>query len=428
MIIASASMISNSFAQKMYFDEKKSVKCKDLNNKEFVVSKVKVTANSNEMFYVYNAGICSFSESFKKYDLNIGADNYLNRENLAVKDNSGIWLFFKISGYGDQDYTKFKDVTYNFCIGSEENFYSALDKNIISKLEQNIKNALNDKYVAKMPITVYNDQYGISGIYYLSKPSIGTEIIKSVNFEFNVESEKLKIHFDERYPALETALHFKNSKKMKYFSFIGGSWSNTPVFNTTLYPIEKDLYFLRSASSKWKIDMENCSNIDFNDLDSSSFIIGKNKDRIEQISKDKELYTKLVNQALEKYCVAYNQDIAFQYASKYPFPEPGMKDANVVTAATQGIKQQAAIAKWNEKIEYCYIKSQDWTVYKDKITGEIQYRTLRLIAVMSEGKECKWEEFSVKQDYVSGSWGKTTYNGNTQLIIPIECSEAMKYK
>lgn len=268
---------------------------------------------------------------------------------------------------------------------------------------------------------------GVSGIYYLSKPSYGDKVITALNFEFIEDKAQLNVHYDQNVPPATKDVNYKNYKKLKYLSFRGISFGNAALESRYL-PIEKDVYFLLHPDAEWKMDSENCAEVVFSDPDNKSFIAGKNIERVKEIVADKELYNKLVRSALEKYCIAYNQDIAYQYASKYPFPEPGMKDANVVAAATEGIKKQAAIAKWDEKIDYCYIKSNDWTVIKHKVTGEILYRTLRLIAVMSVGNECKWEEFSVKQDYQGGSWGKTTYNGNTQLIIPIDCSESKKYK
>jgi hypothetical protein len=427
LIISTAGLVCNSNAQKMYFSEKKVLKCEGVNNKMFDVSKVKIKVTPTDLTLNYNAAICPFTENFKKYDLNIGVDNYLSDTNFAVKDESGIWLIFKVLG-NDNNSNNFKDVTYNYCIGSEENFYATMDKAIITKHEQNIKKILTEKYLAKLPNTEFTDQFGVSGLYYLSRPSNGDKIVTAVKFDFNVEASKLKVYFDESKPPVESDLYFNNAKDMKYFSFRGGDGNDNDVLNCAIYPIEKDLFLMKSSRVTWRVDYENCSEINFEDPNNTCYIIGKNKERIEQIASDKDLFQKLRNQALENFCIASNQETAYEYASKYPFPEPGMRDANVVAAATQGIKQHAVVAKWDEKIEYCYIKSSEWTVYTDKYTGQNLYRTLRLIAVMSDDKKCKWEEFSVKQVYNAGSWGKTTFNGNTRLIIPIDCTEAMKHK
>jgi len=65
----------------------------------------------------------------------------------------------------------------------------------------------------------------------------------------------------------------------------------------------------------------------------------------------------------------------------------------------------------------------------DKITGAVKGRTIRMIAVMKNTNgACQWEEVEVKQDYNGSSYGKTYYSGNTQSIITVDCTEAMKHK
>jgi hypothetical protein len=106
-----------------------------------------------------------------------------------------------------------------------------------------------------------------------------------------------------------------------------------------------------------------------------------------------------------------------------------MKDAKLSAEALTVVKAHAVTASWTQKIEYCYVKSKDWSIITNKASGAIVARTIRMIAVMknTNGK-CQWEEVEVKQDYNGTSYGKTYYSGNTQAIITLDCTEAMKHK
>ena len=114
---------------------------------------------------------------------------------------------------------------------------------------------------------------------------------------------------------------------------------------------------------------------------------------------------------------------------KYPIPAPSsMKDATLCDQALDAVKKQAAVARWTQTISYCYIKSSDWSIIRNAY-GVTTGRTIRMIAVMKNpAGECQWEEVEVKQDYNGTTYGKTYFSGEVQIIVTVDCKEAMKHK
>src|SRR5690606_38239381 len=84
------------------------------------------------------------------------------------------------------------------------------------------------------------------------------------------------------------------------------------------------------------------------------FIIGKDKARVEELSKDYNKSLELASAKRVERCEYLN---ALE-AAKKPMPAPGMKNAALLSEITTVTK--LGTAHWPQKMEYCYIKGSDW--------------------------------------------------------------------
>jgi hypothetical protein len=271
---------------------------------------------------------------------------------------------------------------------------------------------------------VFKDEFNISGVYHLSKPvTIYDKSVTTVNFEFLEESNKLKVYYDASSSPFDIET---NSTFRSYYRTCGVFFENaTNFFGGRLMQLEEGVFIALAGASNAYVSNGNCDNFVFKDPNNEIIILGKKQERVKEISENIDLLKKLTEESAIRYC----QALKCVLAGKYPFPEPGMVDTKLSADALVVVQAHATTAGWTQKIEYCYIKSKDWTILTDKTTGAIKARTIRMIAVMKNTNgACQWEEVEVKQDYNGSSYGKTYYSGNTQSIITVDCTEAMKHK
>ncbi len=271
---------------------------------------------------------------------------------------------------------------------------------------------------------VFKDEFNISGVYHLSKTvTYFGKAVTKVNFEFLEESNKLNVYYDasESPGYIETNTTFRS-----YYRTCGVFFENASnLFGGRLMKLEEGLFIALAGQSNAYVSNGNCDNFVFKDPKNEIIILGKNQNRIKEIAEDVDLLKKLTEESAIGYC----QALKCVLAGKYPFPDPGMVDIKLSADALIAVQAHATTAGWTQKIEYCYTKSKDWTIFTDRSTGAIKGRTIRIIAVMKNTNgACQWEEVEVKQDYNGSSYGKTYYSGNTQSIITVDCSEAMKHK
>ncbi len=271
---------------------------------------------------------------------------------------------------------------------------------------------------------VFKDGYNISGVYHLSKTvTIYDQSVTQVNFEFLEGSNKLNVYYD----ASSSPFYIEtNSTFKRYYATCGVFFENaSSAFGGRLMQLEEGVFIALAGGSNAYVSNGECDNFVFKDPNNDIIILGKNKDRVKEIAENNDLLKKLTEESAIRYC----QALKCVLAGKYPFPDPGMKDAKLSEEALVAVQAHATTAGWTQKIEYCYIKSKEWTIITDKATGAIKGRTMRMIAVMKNANgACQWEEVEVKQDYNGSAYGKTYYSGNTQAIITIDCAEAMKHK
>ena len=218
-------------------------------------------------------------------------------------------------------------------------------------------------------------------------------------------------------------------KEVKIYDLDGDNMNLIQVFkSTTIQMLEEGIWIVHYyGSMTGKLD---CSEAQYTPKKDNSgneikkfFIMGKDKARVEELSKNYENTLALASAKRVERCEYYSA----LNAAKSPMPAPGMKNAALLSEVTEAVK--LGTARWSQKIEYCYIKGKDWVILKNKNTGMITSRVLSVIVVMkTPAGKCQWEEVSVIQNYDGAGYGKTLYRGNTQVIVPVDCSTAMKYK
>ena len=271
---------------------------------------------------------------------------------------------------------------------------------------------------------IFTDEFNISGIYYLSKPvEIFAKQVSVVNFEFIPESYKLNMYYDEKDTPEKIAM---NATFKQHYKTCGVFFENSKNYlGGRIIQLETGLFIALAGESNAYVSNGSCDNFIFTDPKNEILVLGKNKARVKEVASDIELLKKLTEESCIKYCGA----LKCVLSGKYPFPEPGMKDTKLSNEALTVVRSHATTAGWTQKIEYCYVKSKDWTIITNKLTNTIVARTIRLIAVMKNTNgSCQWEEVEVKQDFNGSTYGKTYFSGNTQQIITLDCLEAMKYK
>jgi len=270
----------------------------------------------------------------------------------------------------------------------------------------------------------FKDDYNISGVYHLSKSvTIYDKTVTRVNFEFLEASNKLNVYYDESSSPFDIET---NSTFRRYYKTCGVFFENANnMFGGRLMQLEEGVYIALAGASNAYVSNGNCDKFVFMDPNNEIIVLGKNKDRVKEISQNTELLQKLTEESAIRYCMA----LKCVLSGKYPLPDPGMVDAKLSAEALAVVQAHAQTAGWTQKIEYCYVKSKDWSIITDNLTGAIKARTIRMIAIMKNTNgACQWEEVEVKQDYNGSGYGKTYYSGNTQAIITVDCTEAMKHK
>jgi len=357
-----------------------------------------------------------------------------NEKIIVLEKNSSQ---FNIIGVGHTDKKLAKTVT----IESENPTYSGVISdmsNVLSKAKEQIKKAEMAKKQAIVPTTEYTDIYGISGVYYLSKPvhdEKNDKYVSEVNFQFEVDKGNLKIHYHEGLfdEAFIEGIYLKplKEKRLSYIYFKANNMTNIDfIEDRVIRPLEKDIYFVstRNYSSDTRLD---CSSVKIlNEKDANGnpiydyLIIGKDKKRVEELIANHALVEKLFIASNLEECESYN----VVRSGRNPMPAQGMKDAKLSAEAFTFIKQEATSRNWPQKMDHCFIKNNDWIITRHKATGLPLYRSIVFVTVMTSNGKCQWEESFIKQDYDGANYGKSYFGGNSGNIVPVECTDAMKYK
>ncbi len=87
-------------------------------------------------------------------------------------------------------------------------------------------------------------------------------------------------------------------------------------------------------------------------------------------------------------------------------PAPKMRNANLES------QMKNALSSWAGEVQRVVITDNDWQIHRNSISGVIEFRSIgTTVAIKNDDGTCKMVWVSFKQDYSSGSYGRTVQYG-----------------
>lgn len=114
-------------------------------------------------------------------------------------------------------------------------------------------------------------------------------------------------------------------------------------------------------------------------------------------------------------------------AASGKLPVETFKDAKINAEALEFAKSYAAKNHPNEQVLYTYIAGNDWNIIRDKNSGAITKRTLRIIVVVKIGNQCAFENAYITQNYDGSSYGRSIYGGSGAPVY-FDCKDVNLYR
>ncbi|MFY7990529.1 MAG: hypothetical protein ACOVO3_07340 [Fluviicola sp.] len=325
---------------------------------------------------------------------------------------------------------------------SDQEAYTEFFGNIDKLLAKAKKTAADEKKIANTyhaPEGNYSDKYGVSGKYYMSEVSDiivygmregDPKYADEVQLELDMNEAVLNIHYGQNqvdkafFLTQDVIKAFKDGSLSKIYRMRNDHNNHLDAFKGCDMRLLEDGVWLLERYSYFTNRLD-CSEPSFQSKEDGRYIIiGKNKDRVMELAKDFEKMKALAEKAVIADCEMLNA----MEAARKPMPEPGMKDPKLNAEITAVVKAKAAQAGWPQTVVYVYPKSTEWYTIRNKASGIITGRSIRAIVVMkTTGGKCQWEEVSIAQNFDGANYGKSYFNGNTAIIVPVDCVAAMKY-
>ena len=366
---------------------------------------------------------------------------------------------FEIASVGHID----KKIAKTISVESENQLYSSVFANMNSVIAQgkahakaNAKAAEMAEKMAKAPTTEYIDEYGISGVYYLSKVMLSTansldsrgyasisdeRYFSQVSFQLDTTKRQLLIHYHEGKSPIEAFIDGMVVKGLKTgaanFDYLPFSIDNVSRVvedkgsglnwnDKIIQPLEKDVYIINYGGYGVDVALDCSSAKSRSEKDKSMegyVILGKSKARVEEIYANPALFQSLYIASCIEQCELYNRC----RASSNTLPVETLKDAKLKAEALAFAKAEQANSTRNEKVEYAYIAGKDWNYTRHIKTGVIIKRSIRTITIVKIGVKCAYENGVITQNYDGAKYGPSIWGGNGAPIIT-DCKEAYKYK
>lgn len=455
-------------AQKMVYtlNEKMNAGCYGANKMTDFAKKVTITFEGDKANLFFSSVNCKFSEDCSNYGVpntTTGGVLYLNRDmdlGFISEQNEKIIVLRKegdvvgIIGVAHSDKAKAETVT----VANENTVYKnelSNFKSVVARLVQvkkmreiNLMAAadststfLNDKEILK-------DSRGMSGIYYSTTPILLTFDLPNKSMP-TPYAKKFLINYDEKPAnpvlsinsqyAYETTDRTKFVKKATFW--VDDYWKNV---------LEKKGVFATSASDN--VDNDNYefyTHTETHDLQGNSLLGPDRLTNFEGTVYEAEpgillivgemqntlSFMKDLNYAKRFGVVAilykaekaeqvkkYSNDVAWDkikelndkiegagYATKESLPGEGMKDAKIKAESFAFAKADAAKNHPKEAVQYTYIAAKEWNIIRDKNSGAILKRSLRIIVVVKIGEQCAFENASIYQNYDGASYGPSNW-------------------
>jgi len=460
------------FAQKTtYFLNKTMlVGCNGANPLTDLTKKITVNYGVDKTMLLFASLSCKFEETCTNFgsisaskdgilymnrDLDIGFISVKNEKIILLRKENSV---FKIAGVAHVKKGSAPSIT-------EETVYYQNELNdfntILIKLKQDIKiKELNALAVSDSVNTfldtkpILKDSRGMSGIYYSTFP------IK-LNYS-NKYAKKFLINYDEsgKNPVLyiNTQYAYETtdaSKFIKRASFWLDKYWKTVLDSTGIFAtseadnVDNDKYEFYTHIEKKDLQDNSIygddwlTNFDGNIYEAEPgilLILGgfqdtqsffKNLDYAKKYGVIAILYKAEKAAAVLKYSNDYAWDKfaelngkidAMGNAASGKLPAETFKDAKINNEALTLAKDYAAKNHPKEQVQYTYIAGDDWNIVRDKNSGQITKRTLRIIVVVKIGNQCAFENGSISQNYDGSSYGRSIWGGSGAPVY-INCKD-----
>lgn len=307
--------------------------------------------------------------------------------------------------------------------------------------------------------TILKDSRGMSGIYYSTFPiklSLPNTYAKKFLVNYDESGKNPVLYINSQY-AYETTDQSKFVKRASFW--LDGYWRNvldkTGVFATSEADnVDNDKYEFYTHSEKKDLQGNSIfgddwlTNFDGNIYEAEPgvlLIVGSFQDT-QSFSKDLDrakkygviaiLYKAEKAAAVKK----YTNDVAWDKvkemsikiesagnASTKSLPVETFKDPKMNAEAFILAKDYAAKNHPKEQVQYTYIAGNDWNIIRDKNSGAILKRTLRIIVVVKIGSQCAFENGSITQNYDGSNYGRSIWGGSGAPVY-FDCKDLNKYK
>jgi len=275
-----------------------------------------------------------------------------------------------------------------------------------SQVKEKLKGAIGKSKKSKgVGVEVTDDEQGISGNYYVWYPNDNNWFKKKdeVAIQFEPTTGKLIMHTSKKesikYYTDGYINKYKLTEKCGEFAFKNNY--NAPQ----LWTMEAGV-FLSSSSANTNL---NTCEATYNEPNSKTFIMSKDKEFIDNMTEEKFKAYVLENRSKGCNCL---QEVK---AGQKPLPKRKMRDEEVEKSALKLIQERAAQQGWKEEILGVYVASEDWSGIDLWVsTGgewEVTESANIVIVMRTEGK-CKWQRAAIAKDAwkLAGGKREASYN------------------
>jgi hypothetical protein len=469
-------------AQKtVYFlNEKMAVGCYGANQMSDFTKKVTVTFDSEKTNLFFSSVNCKKSEDCTNYGVvnaTTGGVLYLNSDNdlgfISEKNEKIIVLRKKgeqveIIGVAHSD----KDKAEGLSIANENEVYKnelANFKTMLERMRSSAKMQKMNEFAKKDSASTFldskeilKDSRGMSGIYYSTFP-IKVEFSLANETSPNPYVKKFLINYDEKAKSplitINTQYAYETTDRAKFVKcatfWLDSYWKNVldkkGVFATgeadnvdnrkyeyTTHSESKDLQGNSIYGKDWQTNFDGV----IYEAEPGILLLTGDFQNFTDFEKAKKYGVVVVLYKAEKATQAakYTNDVAWDKVKELSqkieaagnvttatLPTETFKDAQITSETTTFAKQEAAKNHPNEQVQYTYIAGNDWNIVRDKTSGAIVKRTLRIIVVVKIGTQCAFENASITQTYDGSNYGRSVWGG-TGAPVYFDCKQLNLYK
>lgn len=407
--------------------------------------------DASAKFTLSNLSCSKTYEGDLKVDFGSGAVGYFDgkQKKGIIIDGQEISLFnhdgnnYQVVVAGHEDKKQAKTLTAEAQQAKYQGTFDGFEA-MLAKAKKDAEMAKMAANTLPVPNLNLQDEYGVAGLYYFSE----LVSISSTNREIDGKSAKaVYLHLDQTDNTLKAYItdtkfdkfYFDGARMIKAFKsgnlnslglMSADNMNSVKVLRSSLSKLEDGLYMVNY--SYWFGTKNGCSEPERRggtqaELDNQTkryVLLGKDQKRMEYLLSHISELEELAGQHAVRYCKFTD---ALRAAEK-PMPVASAMNTGTLKTEATTLTKQWAQGRWQQEVQYAYITGSDWNILRNSF-GVIIGRNISGIAVMKDKDgTCRWEEIALRQDYNGSTYGKTYFSWESTLIVPVDCSNAMKYK